>query len=98
METKPTTNGDTMTNALENRIALMTETEIVAGLRHMGDEFGFLDSGKWGDAERRVRAYLLCALEDHGWSDYRTDVLDAEIFWGSDQVDLVHAMNEGCEL
>jgi len=91
---KSNTNQGQKMNAIEAKIATMTETQIVDGLRYMGDTFGFLDSGKWSDAEREVRACLLCALEDHhGWSDYRADVLDADLFWGPESVANVHAMN-----
>ena len=90
---KSNTNQGHKMNAIEAKIATMTETQIVEGLRYMGDTFGFLDSGKWSDAEREVRAFLLCALENHGWSDYRADVLDAELFWGPEWVANVHAMN-----
>jgi len=94
MEENNTTAGDTMSNALEDRIALMTETETVNGLNFLQESYGLLSSGKWDDATKMVRAALLMALEDvHGWSEYRVAIFDARAFWGPESASNVEAQN-----
>lgn len=96
MEENNTTNGATeMNNALENRIALMTETETVDGLNFLQESHGLISSGKWDDATKSVRAALLMALEDvHGWSEYRVAIFDARAFWGPESASNVEAQND----
>jgi hypothetical protein len=94
MESNTHTTETKMSNALENRIALMTETETVDGLNFLKESYGLISSDKWDDATKTVRAELLMALEDvHGWSEYRAAIFDARVFWGPESVSNVEAQN-----
>jgi hypothetical protein len=80
--------------ALDTRIAEMTEQQVLDGLKCLKDMFGMINDGKWSDEGKRVRAGLLCSLEDvHGWSEYRAERIEAEMFWGPEMVANVDAMH-----
>jgi hypothetical protein len=90
-----TNNGEEMNSltALETRTAELTEQQVVDGLEMLQSLYGKMHNGKWGDAEKRVRATLLWALEDvHGWTEYRTDLLESELFFDAASVANVKAM------
>ena len=85
---------NTAANALDSRIAEMTEQQVLDGLKCLKGMFGTIADGTWADEAKRVRAGLLCSLEDvHGWSEYRTELLSAEMFWGAEMVANVEAMH-----
>jgi hypothetical protein len=81
--------------ALESRIATMTERQTVDGLNMLKDMYGTLDKGnQWPSEANMVRAELLMALEDvHGWSEYQAELFEARLFWDSETVANIEAMN-----
>lgn len=80
--------GAAFAGIFEQQRNLADKTELAAILRESGYEPNWLERGEIGEAEIAYQANLASALEIGAFGS-PTYILDGEIFWGQDRLDLL---------